>query len=68
MPFVSLQSPTIALVEVKLPVSATASDVGELERHKRNELFVTVQLDARTASLPWREDGPIHLAQRAFRA
>ena len=81
MPFVFLQSPTMTLVEVKIPVSATASDVGELERHKRNELFVIVQLDARrTASLPWREEDdmlfnpaafvslrPLDLAQRALR-
>ena len=53
MPFVCSQSLTMTLVELKIPFSATASEVGELERHARNELFVIVQLDASsTASLP----------------
>lgn len=43
------------LVEVKFPLSATRSDVGELECRVRKELLVIVQLpDTKRTALPPR--------------
>lgn len=53
MPLVCWQSVAMMGVEVKIPLSATASDVGDLERSARSELLIILHLDARrTASLP----------------